>query len=187
MNLLPLTEKRIIRNEYYRRLAVVALNLFAILIVIAVLPVAVSYVASGYEIVDLRQSLDLISKVNVNEGVGNNIKIIQDANNRLDILNSDYGQGLNSPLTAIFSFIMSGRQRIHLTLISYDKIDIKNGEEKKTGHRVVLNGVADSRDGLQNFVKELLQSGKFATVDLPISDLIESKDINFTITTMIAK
>ena len=185
MNLLPLVKKSAVRREYYKRLAVVALILFAALILISIIPITVSYIASTYEIMDLERELALVTKTNIGEGVVASMDTIKDQNSKLDTLSGSYKQGLNYDLSAVFFSIIDGKLRVRLTSLVYDKITLKKGQAKTVGHRVVLGGVADDRDSLLDFVKKLESDKRFVSIDLPVSNLIESKDIKFFITIML--
>ncbi len=189
MNLLPLAEKRLIRREYYKRLTVVSLSLLAILIVIAVVPLVVAYITSNYEIMSLERELELFSKKNSTEGISADLGVIKDINSRLNILSSNYKKILGQDLSVIFSSIVDkGKlQKLRLTSFVYDKVSLKKGQTKTVAQRMVFGGTASDRDSLGRFVKELSIDKRFASVDLPISNLIESKNINFFITVMMSK
>lgn len=184
MNLLPPEEKKIVRDKYHKRLAVVGLIFLMILLSIVLISISISYIVSAYEIKVLKRELEAISKTNDARGVVSNIKIIKDTNNKLDLLSKVSAGSLVYDLSDVFASVIDSAN-LKLTSLSYDQIEIKKGQTKEVGHRIVVGGVADSRDKLRDFVKILQSDKRFSSVDLPVSSLIENKDIVFFITLMV--
>lgn len=187
MNLLPVAEKLAIKKEYKRRLALVVLIFFAILVCIVLIPVATSYMVSNFEIMNLEREVELANKANLAKGVFADMDLIKDVNNKVNILSRKYPDYLGYDVSSIFSSIIATSTKVKVISLSYDQVSIKKGQSKETGHRIVLIGVADDRDSLQRFVKTLRSDKRFDSVDLPVSDLIESSNIKFSVTVMINK
>ncbi|MDO8493166.1 MAG: hypothetical protein Q7S19_01310 [bacterium] len=186
MNLLPLEEKRAIVMEYRKRLVVVGLTLLIVLICVGMIPVTAVYMTSNYQIANLRQKVDFANKTNIGEGVVENLSVIEDTNSKLNLLARTPAGDLGYNLSELLSSVVT-MNKARLTSWSYEQVDIKNGSVKDLGHRIVLGGVADDRDSLQSFVKILQADKRFSSVELPISSLIESKNIDFLITIMVNK
>jgi hypothetical protein len=186
MNLLPPSEKKVVRERYRRRLLVVALVFFTILISIILISISISYMASAYEIMVVSREVELISKTNDTKGVAANISTIKDTNGKLDILTKNSTKSLGYDLSTVFSSIIDSA-KVKLTSFAYDQIETKKDQTKETGHRIIVGGIAKDRETLRDFVKILQSDKRFKSVDLPVSNLIESKDIKFFITIMIAK
>lgn len=186
MNLLPLQEKRVIIVEYRKRLAVVGLMFLAVLICVALIPLASVYMASNYQIMNLKKEVVLADKANTEEGVVENTGIIRDANGKLDLLGMTSADDLGYSLAEILSSIAT-TDKVRLISWSYEQVEMKNGGARETGYRIILGGIADDRDSLQSFVKVLQSDKRFKSTELPISSLIESKDIDFLITVMVNK
>lgn len=186
MNLLPSFEKRVVKKEYIKRLWVVGLDCLIVLITISIIPILVSYIVSTYEITRLGQEISLVATNNMAKGAAANMNIIKDANDKLDILNRKSAMELGYDISSLFSSII-GSSTVRLTSFSYDQVTVKKGQVKEVGHRISVGGIARDRDALNKFVKNLQSDKQFLSVDLPVSNLIENKDIVFDITIMVAK
>ncbi len=188
MNLLPQEEKQAVENEYCKRLMLVALIFLAGALMIWIIPVVVSYIISNYEIEDLKREMQAIGQINLSNNIATSTVIARDVKNKLDILNRPLTRSLPQNISDIFSSIIALakiNEKVRLTSLSYDQVDIKNDDVASVGHRVVLSGVANDRTSLQNFVKTLQSQSAFSSVDLPVSNLIVSKDVPFFATIMI--
>ncbi len=186
MNLLPLAEKNLAKIEYRKKLALVSLFALMALMFIGLVPIVVSYIVSAYEIVNLKKQIDIVAKRNITGGIAVNTEIIKNVNNKLKILTHKFPQTLGYELSSVFSSL-STSTKIRIFSLSYDQVSVKRGEIKEVDHRIILGGVAKDRDGLQKFIKALEQDKRFKGVDLPVSNLIESRDIKFFITMILNK
>ena len=63
---------------------------------------------------------------------------------------------------------------IKINSITYTVIDIKSSQ-------LNIDGVSGNRETLRDFVKTLESSGKFETVDIPVSNYAKDKDLVFSI------
>ena len=63
---------------------------------------------------------------------------------------------------------------IKISNISYVVTDVKNSQ-------LNIDGVSNNREALRDFVKTLEASGKFKTVDIPVSNYAKDKDLPFSI------
>jgi len=182
MNLLPSIEKSIIRREYYKRLAVISLMLSAVLIVTATVSGAVSYIISGYEISRLSQELSSSVKTSATEGVVTNSRVIKNASDKLKILGEYPKRSLGYDLSQVFYFVFDKRSGIRLTSFAYTQTVSRKRQTRAISHNVIISGVAPTRGDLLQFVKILESHDKVVSVDLPISNLIGDKDIEFSVT-----
>lgn len=185
MNLLPVREKRIVRQEYHKRLAVVAQVFFVVLVCMMITSIGASYIVSTYEVISLEREIASISGKNTTQSVTASMALIKDTNNKLGILEQDYTKDRDD-LSEIFSSIINSTD-VRLTSFVYDQVVIKKGEVSGVDHRIVLGGIADDRESLTEFVRILRSDKRFKSVELPVSSLIENKDINFFITIILVK
>jgi len=58
----------------------------------------------------------------------------------------------------------------------------KSSSDKTQEDKLVLRGKSATRSSLLSFVGELKKNARFKSVDLPVSDLVQSSDITFSIT-----
>lgn len=178
INLLPLQEKTKIRNEYLGRISVVSLYFFlgAVLIGgILLIPVAVS---SSNKKAELEERLSLI-RINVAKDADRSNAAIKDLKSRLAVLNRK--TGTDRAPSQIFEKIIfektisQGGKGVGLSGFSYEKIF------DKSGFMVKINGTANDRKSLLNFVKALQDNGGFKEVKVPVSDFAKGKNLEFSL------
>ncbi|MBI3632625.1 MAG: hypothetical protein HY225_04210 [Candidatus Vogelbacteria bacterium] len=188
MNLLPEKIKVEIRNEYYKKVAILFLVAVIISLVLATVPVILSYIMTSYQMTFLQREVIAMEKSNESKGIVSSLKIVDDLNNKLNILNRPMGP---IPLGAISDILLNivnmAKLLVHLTSFSYSQVDVKVGETKTTNYVIVVSGIADTRDLLLNFVKKLKADGTFTNVDLPIENLVESKNAMFSLNLTLTK
>ncbi len=186
MNLLPQADKSAIKQEYYRRLAVVAAVFFLVIILIGMIPLTTAYIVAMYQISNLNKEINFTNQSNLARGTGANEAIIKDVNSKIDLLNAVGKDDLGYDISAIYASIIAS-STAKITSLAYDQVQVKKGTTKEVAHRIVVSGVAADRSQLQAFVKVLKSDSRFASVDLPISDLIASSNIDFSITIIMSK
>lgn len=177
INVLPQNEKQLLRKEYQLRLLSVCLLLVTIIGVFASVALFPSYVASKNKETLLEAKLMELNKTNPDISITDLDAAIKKINNSLVVLSANksrrvVSQDVLDPLLALRT------KGIQLGQILYT--------ERPDG--VVLmdvHGVASNRVTLQEFKAALTASGKFTTVDLPISNFVQKSNINFTITIII--
>lgn len=167
-NLLPPEEKKSVRLEEYRRIiSFFGMGAVAILIIGLVL-LAPSYIflVMARSNVSEQASAEAIlaDKLNLREAFS--------AATETGVLLKDVRLFLDrrahaSELVKTF-FVSSDLLRVDALSI------VKSGE-------VAISGFAQTRDDLLNFQKQLQDSQMFENVSFPISDIIRSTDIHFTI------
>lgn len=79
-----------------------------------------------------------------------------------------------APIGAIEKIVKVKNQYIHITEIQYKEVNA-------TSSTVVLQGKADKREALKDFVTSLQGLSGFSDVVLPVSNFAKDKDIDFTI------
>lgn len=84
-------------------------------------------------------------------------------------------ESLDKPLftESLRKFVAAGSSGVRVQSISF--------ERAKEGNKMVVSGVASTRDSLLAFARALEESGSFKEVDLPVSSLARSSNIDFTI------
>lgn len=172
-SLLPAKEKKKLLKEYKFRLAVVGLIFFVALGLILLVVSLPSYLiakSKNSEIVGrieaVKQSTIFSEADTLNQELndaGQKIKSFEDFNSKTRVYE-------------IFAQAISDKSAdIRIKGISFDN-RVEGGQEK-----VVLTGVARTRDALRNFVDKLETNKFFSEVDLPVSNFTKEHDLDFTI------
>lgn len=169
MNLLPKTEKEILKKGLRLRFVVAGLYLLSFSFLLGFVTLLPSYFL-------MRGSLFISENKNSTKNLDENLtKEILDlpdkTNSRLKFLQSNLA---SLSATDILSKIVNQlSKKIKIDSISFSK----NKEYKeKTGTYILISGVASDRDSLVSFSKQLKESNFFSSVDIPVSSL--TKEIN---------
>jgi len=172
-NLLPVAEKKKIRKEYRIRLGIVAMFLFAGLVVVAIVLLTPSYILSSFKYSSAFSQLEIEKKKISDAAAGlDPIKEAKDINAKLIVLERE---GSLMPLSYdIFTTIVGHKpQNVKINAIFYDR-------ENMDG-RISINGLSKDRETLLSFLKSLEGENMFDRVELPISSFVEGEDIEFSI------
>ncbi len=97
---------------------------------------------------------------------------IKETNTQLKVLEQE-NRSVN-PINSIQQIIGTKNAAIRIYEIEYTEI-------KATSSIVVIKGVADRRDALRQFVTNLESIKGFSNIELPVSNFVKDKDIDFTI------
>lgn len=173
INILPISEKKIVYREYVMRLFTTLFNLTALVVIFSVFLLFPSYFLSKSEESMLEAKLEDFNKQNPELINSNMDKIIGDINSKLDTLSkkeSSYKVSENV-LNNILSIRTEG--------ITFSQILFN----KKAADSSILeiHGIATSRDALRNFKTALDNNPSFSSVELPVSNFLEKADLNFII------
>lgn len=166
-NLLPKTAKVIIRREYYMRLIIVSLFLSGIVLLIASFLLIPSYFLTHLKGVSGQGQIEIIEGVVALHEKDNVEQQLLETRQKLNIISREK----RSNLVEIIGSVLEEKS----SLISINSFFWDNGE-------LGIRGTAQTRDGLVVFVDRLEQASLFVNVDLPVSNLAASRDINFSLT-----
>lgn len=160
------------------RLVIVGLMMLALLMVVAIISLAPSYLLASHKKDIVKQEL---AKLGDNSAPLQEQKDLEAAvrqtESAIQLLNFNK-QGLLVSQDVMRKVSKYGTDSIKITGIYYDVKDL--------GQSVSLKGFAANRQSLTDFVDMLRRDPLFPDASLPISDLVKDKDINFTIMINIA-
>lgn len=174
-NVLPDNFKKVIKSQYKKRRLVVcflAVILLQISFFIFILP---SYI---FLVTEKRNLLAESQRSEVSNVLGNNItasKVFRNVNNDLFVLSSDIEQNnIEDFLSKLIS--LEGAE------IKIKEIVYKNKTATATTTTIVLRGVALNRNALLLFSNIIKADSLFGNVDLPVSNFVKDKNIDFSMT-----
>ncbi|MFA5997619.1 MAG: hypothetical protein WC791_04005 [Candidatus Paceibacterota bacterium] len=174
LNLLDTTEKKKIFTEYYFRIAVVSIFAIGALSVASLFLLIPPYIfsVSKYNNAQLNVSV-LEVKYGNSEKEKEIAAQIRDINTKTELLLAGGASAQSSPLQSILNLLKIKGTFVKINAISYDLTS--------TPHRIVLSGIAPTRDGLAAFIEELKKEPTLSGVTLPISSYVKSTNISFSI------
>lgn len=204
MNLLPLSEEIKGRSEYRLRFWTVAGIAMMVLLFSVSIPLVISYFAISYNIDFINNVADSLSKSEGFKKTDAILKIIKDTNRKSSILNDSLGVSARQDILGSFSFIFktagdmtkSGKVTIKISQIIYEQAAKKGAASsssvasttdsgivvRESGtHKISIKGFASNRDGFLIFLKGLEANKNFLTIDSPVSNLVNSTDIDFSL------
>lgn len=169
-NLLPEAESNGYRTRYYLRVATVALYALVILIGIHALLLVPTYL---YFAEDMRQKQSSLAQLT------ERLELMKDEESvaRIEYIETEARRLLShgsstKVLPALYGILTTQRLGITLggfSITSYDAAD----------ERIVVSGVAESRESLQAFRQSLLKNTNAKTVELPIGAFAKESEIPF--------
>ncbi|MFH1575358.1 MAG: PilN domain-containing protein [Candidatus Nealsonbacteria bacterium] len=174
INLLPQTEKDILRKEEDRRLAVIC-GIFVLffLTALSLILFSVNIYLSG-RVFSHNILVDLEQQRSATMGAQNIEKEIRAINQNLEALDEFYEEQQN--ITILFqkiSEIIPEGTYLNSLSLSPDK-------DKKDRFKVSLTGHSETREELLDFKKSLESESGFQGIYFPPSNWVKSSDINFS-------
>lgn len=171
-NLLPLQEKKLIRREYFTRLAIIFGVFTFVSLLMALALLVPSYFLSRVFRNEAKQSLNSLARSNAakdTEALSKEIAFIAAAERALSNTH---------PVVAVsdlFSAITLARNGTGVRIFSL------RFNRDNTGSGISVTGEAGSREDLLLLRKKLEDSDFFANVELPISNFAKGKKIDFSV------
>jgi len=176
INVLPEDVKRRIKNNYWKRFTIMILNILSISIVLATLLLFPSYFFSKEKENLAEVRLETFNINNPELSKNNTEEVIMGINSKLDILAKQSKTNISSGVIA--GLLSSRPQGVSFNQIIFNK---------RTDGVFVMEvyGLASDRNTLKSLKTNLENNPLFDQIDLPISNFIESKNINFKISMIV--
>lgn len=175
INVLPEQEKIDLRREYYMRVATVSLNILTLLSLLASLLLVPPYILSASKENSVKNTLAIIN--NENPEIS-----LNDLNTFIEKINSTLSLFINNTVKR------NVLEDVYMPVLNSQPSNISIAQLLFAEHggngvaELDLHGVAQDRDALQSFKDILIKSGKFTSVDIPISSFVKKNNIDFTVT-----
>lgn len=185
INLLPDSNKKEIKKEYYTRLGVVVAIFLSALLVVRIASLLPSYLLISAKHKSFLERSNSAGHQDIQAKRESLEKVVTEINAKVAML-SGPEKATPSP-EKVFSEIISKKPSgIQLNSLSYE--DATQSGTKRTENasapqniRLSIVGTAKERNTLLSFVEMLNKDPLFSSVDLPISSLVKDRDLNFTL------
>jgi hypothetical protein len=166
---LPEKNKKEIKIEYFSRVFSVVLIFMILLGIISTFSIFPAYIISFYRDISIKSQSASVeaNKIDTNEQES----LVKTTNELILFLNQFKNE---KPSVQMLGVLEKTNKNIKINQISYSKRD--------SLYQFIFKGVADNREGLLSFVKDIKLDKNISAVDLPVSDFVKSSDIDFTIT-----
>lgn len=170
LNLLPHNEMNVVRREYLLRFSSVASVLAGVIIICATVAMFPSYTLVETKNSIVTAQLQSIRSSSVAKNKDDVEKMLADVKTKTTV-----SKTLSSydPSYVVQRIIDTIPKAVIVNGLQYDRGD-------KGAHKVVVSGVASSRNGLISFVQGLSKAG-FKVSDVPVSDLASDSNIPFSL------
>jgi hypothetical protein len=179
INLIPNTERKQMVRSFYHKLAVLFFIMCSISVFIFFVALLPSYFLSSVKNSAIDSKLDTQSSEPVPLPDQQTLSVIQDLDNKLGIVENSQNDKFIVSEKVINAIIVKKMPNIKITEISYENNPLKAQEGSAMGKKVVIKGVAPSREVLLLFRQALEDGANFKQVDLPVSNFIKGSNIQF--------
>lgn len=168
INLIPPTAKKSITYEYWKRVLVVWFYLGSVAMVILTVFLLPTQVALRSEIGALTETV-AAGLIRVSNYDVSATELVSTSNQAKLLLENS---ATNTPSELITTLIVQAGDTVTLNNFQFTKL--------ATAGAINLSGIAVSRQALAKFRDTVTADTRFATVNLPISNLIKDKDLLFS-------
>lgn len=177
INLLPKEAKEVMVREYRLRAVVLGMGAGTLALILGMV-----FLVPGYLFVRNQQSQydNLLASVRSR----NEQSVTSDVEKRAKTVNGDVAliEGTFKARSALASTVADLVQKHVVAGIALSSLEYDRGEDATAKAHLSLRGIADTREALIAFAKELSGDSAFAAVDSPISALAPREKLSFSIT-----
>ncbi len=179
MNLLPATEKDILKKGLKLRSVIVALIMASVFTVIgaAMLLPAYFLTKDQFSVITLQNSL---IKEEDEESMRHLLSLPGEIESKLNFFEADFESA--SALDSFSKIIDYLPDKVKLNAVSFGK---SQTSKEAAGPMILVAGISADRNSLVAFSTALQKSGLFSSVAVPVSNLAKDKDLPFTMTLFI--
>lgn len=174
LNFLPQKNKEKIIEEYFLRLTVLFLSFTLVSVLVLILLFTPSFFFVKYKNDTIRAQLDLIMQSKDTKDNEDPIMFVKKVNALSGALSNGAFGYISSEI--IDNLINLKNQDIRISSI------VISDENASNTKKVVLSGIAATRDSLTSYEKDIKTDGNFESVVFPVSSFIKSSNSDFTAT-----
>lgn len=172
INLIPQEEKKKMIRGFYYRLIVLFLVMASACILVALVAILPSYFLSFVRYNVVLEKLEIQKNEPVPVPDQQTLLVIKDLGQKLSLIEKAENNQFLLSQRVITALVSNKTPEIKITTISYENDPLK-------GKKVSIQGTSPSREILLAFRLTLENNQLFKQVDLPISNFVKGKDIQF--------
>ncbi len=173
VNILPQGAQRSLYQKYYFRLAAAFFFTAGVFVAVGAALLAPSYLLAEEEAASAKRFRDAVVETLALKGTNTAARTVSALAEEVKLLNA-YGKK-ETAIPIIAGALSAQDSAIALRKIAFSWRD-------QNGGAVTLDGVADTRTALVEYVSELQKNALFSGVAVPVSNLASDADIAFTLT-----
>ncbi|MBY0376466.1 hypothetical protein K2P96_00635 [Patescibacteria group bacterium] len=174
INLIPNQEKKRKVKDFYFRLVVVSFFILGLCSLVACVALLPSYFLSTVKKNLVSSKLDTQQKQPIPPAGQNTLATVADVASKLNLIETTEKTNYLVSEKVINEIVLHKMPDIKITEFSYEN-------NTTSGKKVVVHGIAPSRERLLIFRKSLEDDAAFKKVDLPIQNFVKGSNITFYI------
>lgn len=175
INLMPIEKRKIARRVFYARFAATLLAALGFAFLAAATALLPAYFAANVGLRVIQDSLDRETRSELSNEERAVSRVVEDLERRLDLLAALYESKYSVSERVIDGVILRKTDDIKIREITYGA--------SPSGERLVgIRGSANTRDALLQFRVALERDPNWDRVDLPVSNFVRDRDIDFALT-----
>jgi hypothetical protein len=174
INLMPIEEKKKMRNNFFSRLLVAVFFMFGFLGFIAAVAILPSFFVSYAKKQTVARNLEIQKNQKMPEVDQQAQMAVTDLNNKLGLIEKAMNNKYVFSQKIVNEILSRQTDGIKITKIFYENDPFK-------GKKIALSGVAGSREQLLQFRQAFESSNVFSNVNLPISNFVKGQNIQFNL------
>lgn len=179
INLIPNQEKKKIARDFYIRLLAVSFAMLGAAVFIGCVAMLPAYFIS-IEYKNLADNKIAIQKNTPNPITGEGtVAKVRDVDSKLRFIESLQNRNFLVSQDIVNEVLKYKTSAIKINSMLYS-------DSNQEGKKIIVSGVASSREGLMSFHTAVKGSKAFKEVSLPISNFVKGSDITFTLTLITA-
>ncbi|OGD67305.1 hypothetical protein A2442_00875 [Candidatus Campbellbacteria bacterium RIFOXYC2_FULL_35_25] len=176
INLLPEEKKKTIFYEFILRLIIVFFFFSFFSICVAFILLMPSYFLSNFKESDAITKISLLQKANGEKDEDFYRNILINEKIKLDLLNKKNEIDASEIINEI---VVTKPENVEIRSFFYEKKD--ESKTEKGSITLVVNGVAQKRSTLIDFVNLLKENNNFVEIDFPVSSLVKDDEVDFSL------
>ena len=171
LNFLPQKSKKSVVYEYILRISSFLLFFIFVVLLFLICFLSPSYFFAKYKEKVVSDQLNTMVSASQNSG-DSTLTTIRNTNSVINILSAT--DTLSLSRSSLIKIIVDNK----VDGVSINSLSFVNNTDGSLS--LTVNGVANTRDDLIAFNKNLKKDGSFSSIDLPISDIIRNMKSDFT-------
>ena len=174
INLIPIEERKEIKKDFYYRLLIIFLGMLIFVVTISFVAILPTYFISLEKKISMSQKLEKQKNEVMPEIDQKSLVAIKELDTRLALLEKSRNNKYLFSEKVINELLGDKVSGIKIKSISYESDFIIGG-------RISMTGLAKDREQLLLFRRTLENNPSFKDVDLPISNFVKGRDIQFSL------